>query len=94
MPDEAAKWRRRERALAFGLLTWALGIGALATLRPAWTADWILNHHSLEVAGVILVSVGLLGGIFDQGMQLVDDWATAEEDLTEVPWEDSNDDGQ
>ena len=85
---EAQKWKRRERAMLYGLVTWALAVGALATLRPEWTADWIVNHHSLEVAGVILLSVGMLGGIFDYGQQIIADWAsTDDKGLTEVPWD-------
>lgn len=88
MNREAKKWKRRERAMLYALVVWALAVGALATIRPAWTADWMLNHHSLKVAGVILVSIGMLGGIFDYAQQIVDDWATSDtEDLTEVPWD-------
>lgn len=88
MDREAKKWKRRERAMLYGLVTWALAVGALATLRPEWTAEWIVNHQSLEVAGVILVSVGMLGAIFDYGQQLANEWtSTNDDDLTEVPWD-------
>lgn len=90
MDREAKKWKRRERAMLYGLVTWAFGIGALATLRPEWTAQWILDHTSFQVAGVIMFTVGLLGAIFDYGQQLAANWIEEGEDLTERPWEDDD----
>lgn len=68
MPDdstEARVYRRRENALLLGLILWAVGLSVLLAVRPEWVADQITDVHPARPAGVILFTVGILGGISD-----------------------------
>jgi hypothetical protein len=86
-PD-AEDWKRREHALAYALITWAFGVVALLFLAPEATIAFIQREGPFATAGVIMLTVGLLGGIFDYGQQLAADWQTTDdEDLTTPPWE-------
>ncbi|SNZ06108.1 hypothetical protein SAMN06269185_1052 [Natronoarchaeum philippinense] len=87
--SETAKWKRRERSLAAGLVLWALFVSAYVTLYPEQAATWLTTRSSLVVAGTIMVSIGLFGGICDSAMALAARWVEPddEEDLTSVPWD-------
>jgi len=86
---EVSKWKRRERSLAAGLVLWALFVSAYATLYPEQAATWLTTRSSQVVAGTIMLSVGLFGGLCETAAMLANQWASpdAEDDLTSVPWE-------
>jgi len=89
MPSsEASVWRRRERALGGGLVIWALAVSTTVVLAPEATVDWILTTDPLVIAGAILITVGLCGGLVETILLLAERWAEASDpDLTEVQWD-------
>lgn len=85
----AQTWKRRERALAAGVIVWAVSVSAFLTLRPEYAAEVILDDP-LRVAGYILITIGFAGGFCESVILAIDRYATPNEreELTEVPWND------
>jgi len=61
--NDVDKWRRRERGLAIGIVGWATAVGILSTLYAETVAAWLVGSSGAQVAGVILLSIGIYGGI-------------------------------
>lgn len=82
-------WKRRERSMAAGVVLWALAVSSAAALRPEAVAEWLLSTPGPEIAGVIMISIGLTGAFCDTihvaGRRYVSPPET--NGLTEVPWD-------
>lgn len=86
--SNAATWRRRERALGLGTVSWALLVSMLMTFWPEQVAAWLMATKPYVVAGVILFSIGLFGALWES-LILIGHWTRTDdsETLTEVPWD-------
>lgn len=82
-------WRRRERALAAGLLMWVTVLTFTLTFHPEAVIDYLLEYEPGIVAGTILVSVGVCGGVAEGVLIAANSYITTDNtgDLTEVPWD-------
>lgn len=85
---DAETWKRRERSLAYGTVIWALAVSTAATLFPQETATFVFETDSLNLAAVMLISIGLCAGIVDTARIAVSWWEEPDDSgLTEVRWD-------
>lgn len=71
-----------------GVIIWALLASSAAALRPESVAEWLVSTHPLQIAGMLMISIGLCGGFADGVHLAAIRWAEPEEnELTEVPWD-------
>lgn len=89
MMSESKKWKRRERALAGGIILWAVGVSAYVILWPEQLADQILTMDAPAIAGIIMVTIGFAGGFVETCLLAASQWSEPSdpEGLTEVPWD-------
>jgi hypothetical protein len=88
---DAETWRRRENALAGGVIIWALGVSAAATLAPKATAEWLMRSEPLRIAGAIMMTVGFCGGFVD-AVLIAGEWWSKPSDGELTDWERNGDD--
>lgn len=70
---EAADWKRRERALTGAILTMVFALTAILTVAPQEAVAFLQSRSPFAVGGMLLFSTGVMGAVFDLGMQLVFD---------------------
>ena len=86
---EAAKWRRRERALAGGVFLWTISVAFTVWLSPVDVATWIVNTPPLLVAGALLILIGFHAAAVHFALLKASIWIDSDDPdgLTEVPWD-------
>lgn len=81
--QEAKKWKRWERSLAYGAVIWATIVGFAVFYYPLAILNFIELYNPATLVGFILITFGLCGGLAQFIMGVADWIAEDSEDLTE-----------